>query len=175
MTGNVDLTISPIFWAAFAMMVVLPFLLWLTGKIPGLAPMYGRRFAWAGLLGSLLWTIAITISSGNLLEKSAATLVVFSITIVVLQAWGLLTRGFTLAVVLALWRIGSPARPDAVAAAYRAGEGLEALMTIRVGGMLQAQLVRKTGDVLELTKPMGHFVVYAYVCLVKLLGLKRTG
>jgi hypothetical protein len=127
--------------------------------------------AWVG--GSLFLPAGYTPhgASGWLISS----MVVGSFLMIYLEAWALLSRGYTLAMLLALLESPSPLAADAIAARYRSGDGLEWIFRHRLAGLEAAGMIRKEGADLALTPRLGAFVVMLYRVAIAVFGLRKTG
>jgi len=96
-------------------------------------------------------------------------------TLVYLEIWALLSRGYTLSLLLALLRADGPMSPERLAAVYRGGEGLGWVFRHRLSGLVKAGLVERKDGTLVLKAPAGVTVAVAYKVCIGFLGLKRTG
>ncbi len=94
--------------------------------------------------------------------------------LVYLEAWALLSRGYTLGLLLTLFRGAGPMTDAALAASYRQGQGLGWIMRHRLGGLISTRLVRRQGDLIVLTLP-GAIIALLYRAAIAVLGLKVTG
>jgi hypothetical protein len=94
--------------------------------------------------------------------------------LVYLEAWALLSRGYTLGLLLTLFRVKGPMTDAQLAASYWRGQGVGRIMRLRLGGLISARLVRRQGDRIVLT-PTGVIVGILYRAAIAVLGLKVTG
>ncbi|HKF10916.1 MAG TPA: hypothetical protein VKB89_19675 [Xanthobacteraceae bacterium] len=101
-------------------------------------------------------------------------MILASALIIYLEIWALLSRGYTLGLLLTLFRGKAPMSDAQLAASYRQGEGVGWIMRHRLGGLLSARLVRRQGDCVVLTGA-GALIGILYRAAVATLGLKVTG
>src|SRR6266481_5397706 len=104
----------------------------------------------------------------NALQFLASSVIVY------LEIWALLSRGYTLGLLLTLFRGEQPMSDAQLAASYRQGEGVGWIMRHRLGGLLSAGLVRRQGDGIVLTGT-GAIIGILYRAAVAALALKITG
>jgi hypothetical protein len=98
-----------------------------------------------------------------------------SMTLAYLEVWGLLSRGYTLGVLLTLYKAQAPLTESQIAAAYRGGDGLTWIMSHRLGGLTAARLVAVRDGAVQLTPLLGRIVAHSYRAAITVLGLRRTG
>jgi len=92
-----------------------------------------------------------------------------------LEVWGLLSRGYTIGVLLTLLNADHPLTETEISSQYRGGEGLDWVMRHRLGGLIAAGLVEQQGDRVALTCIRGRAVARLYEVSITVLGLRRTG
>jgi hypothetical protein len=94
--------------------------------------------------------------------------------LVELEVWALLSRGYTLGLLLTL--LNAEERLDArrLAQAYRGGAGLGWIMEHRLAGLDAARLIRAEDGMVRLTAG-GYVVGVLYRMAVRVLGLARSG
>ena len=88
--------------------------------------------------------------------------------------WGVMTRGYTFAMLVEFHRAGGPLTEEALAAAYSGGRGLSWLFEKRLGGIHRLGLIVRDGGDVALT-PAGRFVAFGSRVALRVLGLKRFG
>jgi hypothetical protein len=93
----------------------------------------------------------------------------------VLGFWGVLTRGYSVALLIALERLGGTARAAEIETAYSGGRGLRWLAEKRLSGLLQAGVITVTDDQIAVTDGMGMAVLRAYLLFRKCFRLKEYG
>lgn len=159
--------------------LLLPVYLAATGRFERLAERGPLRFMLACLFTVLAWFGSMAFwpmlrPSGVgdvLLELS----VLASAMLFFLEVWSLLTRGFTLSILLTLLKEGRPLSADEIALRYRSGDGLSWVMRHRLGGLAGARMVRREQDQFTLDPVRGVFIARLYRLCIATLGLKRTG
>src|SRR5260370_8203004 len=78
-------------------------------------------------------------------ELATSFMILASALIIYLEIWALLSRGYTLGLLLTLFRGEHPMSDAQLAASYRQGEGVGWIMRHRLGGLLSPGLVRRPG------------------------------
>src|SRR5205807_7885585 len=78
-----------------------------------------------------------------------------------LEVWALLSRGYTLGLLLTLHRAGRPLDDSELAARYRGGAGLSWIMSHRIDGLLSAGLVSLENGQVVLSPRLGTLVATA--------------
>lgn len=91
-----------------------------------------------------------------------------------LEIWGLLSRGYTLGLLLTFYKAGTPLSANELARLYRGGEGLHWLMKHRFVGLVSAKMIKREGNLIILTT-RGCVVAYLYKLLVSIFGLRYSG
>jgi len=177
MIGHLDFTAGPAIVAALIAAALFPAVLALLARLPRLHARNALQFLATSVTVVVLWVIALCI--GGLRASSAAELatsfmMLASALIIYLEIWALLSRGYTLGLLLTLFRGKAPMSDAQLAASYRQGEGVGWIMRHRLGGLLSARLVRRQGDRVVLTG-VGALIGILYRAAVATLGLKVTG
>jgi hypothetical protein len=178
-TDMLDFSITPPLIAAFVLAGLNPAWLAALARLPGLCGRNPLQFllstslsfaAWAAYLLYATRSQAIGVSDVLLgfMAMAAATLVY-------LEIWALLSRGYTLSLLLALLRAEGPMSAEALAAVYRGGEGLSWVFRHRLSGLVKAGLIERANGTLMLKAPLGVTIAVAYKGCIAFLGLKRTG
>lgn len=146
---------------------------------PGLRANNAARFFAAALLQAAIWLLGSLVLPGDFRPRSfpdwlLGAFVWSSVMLLYLEAWALLSRGYTLAMLLVLQKSATPISAAQIARDYRGGSGLSWIMRHRVGGLETAGLVaRQSGD-LVLT-PLGTWVARGYLAARVVLGLRSSG
>lgn len=96
-------------------------------------------------------------------------------TILYLQVWGLLTRGYTLAILRTLLESDKPLNATQISEAYRNFEGLNWIMTHRMQGLKASGMIMVDGDSVRLTPNKGKKIAWLYGISKRILGIGRTG
>lgn len=167
-------------WYSAAMSLAFPLILLVVSRIGALRGRNAARFLAATLAQLLLWV------SGCLLlprefrpvhytDWILAAMILASVLLVYLEIWALLSRGYTLSMVITLRRAGGSLTTREIAERYRGGAGLDWIMRHRTGGLEAARLVCRNGEDLVLTVPLGQLTALAYKVAIALFGLRRTG
>lgn len=157
----------------------LPFWLLLITRIPALRGRNPVQFLWCAMLVVLAWLgVVLLVPSwrpASVAETAVCLMAMASAILVYLELWGLLSRGYTLALLLALDEAGAPLTADEIALRYRGGDGLGWILRHRLAGMVSAGVVRREGDRIVLCGARGAAVAMAYRLGVAALGLRRPG
>lgn len=179
MIDSLDFSLTPTVLYALAVGAALPIYV---AVIARLAPLGGHN-ALQFLLGSVamivLW-IGLVFGwpgarSPGPAEICTGLMILGAGWLFYLEVWALLSRGYTLGLLVTLYRAGRPLGEDELARSYRGGRGLAWIMEHRVSGLLGAGLVRKKGGMVALTPLLGAAVAWLYKGSIVVLGLRRTG
>ena len=161
---NLDFSLAPSVAAALAIGLAQPVYLFALARIPLLFGRNALQFLLGALVGLLLWMLFVRPIS--ILELMALGLPL----LVYLAIWGLMSRGYTLGILLTLHGAGRPLTAAEIRAAYRGGDGLDWILRHRSRAMVAAGVLQ--GDRLT---PRGALVARLHALSVAALGLRRTG
>ena len=160
--------------------LTFPLSLLVVTRLEWLRSRNAAQFVVAALLQIAVWVLgSLTLPNGYHPVRPSdwilAAMVVSCALLFYLEVWALLSRGYTLSMLLTLMRAKHPLSSDEIARQYRGGTGLDWVMRHRVGGLEAAGLVRTEGGFLVLTRPLGTLTAVAYRAAISVLGLRRTG
>jgi hypothetical protein len=177
MIGHLDFTAGPAILAALVAAALFPAVLALLSRLPRLRARNALQFLATSVTIVVLWVIALCVPglrASSAAELATSFMMLASALIIYLEIWALLSRGYTLGLLLTLFRGKAPMSDAQLAASYRQGEGVGWIMRHRLGGLLSARLVRRQGDRVVLTGA-GALIGILYRAAVATLGLKVTG
>jgi hypothetical protein len=176
---SLEFTMSGTVIAAFVVSMGLPLCLLILARLPSLAGRNAIQFLISVLITIAAWASALLFvpaarpaSAG---EIAIGAMVIGSAILIYLEVWALLSRGYTLGLMITIHQSGQPLPAAELARRYRRGEGLEWIMRHRLAGLEAAGLVRRNGENLVLTPRLGCAVAWSYRVAIGLLGLKATG
>jgi hypothetical protein len=176
---SLEFTMPGAVTAAFAASVGLPLCLLVIARLPPLAGRNAIQFLVSVTIAIAAWAAALllvpTSRPAGAPEIAMGAMVIGSAVLIYLEIWSLLSRGYTLALIVAIHQSGGPLTADELARRYRGGEGLEWIMLHRLAGLEAAGLVQRTGDQLVLTPRLGRATAWSYRVAIALLGLRATG
>ncbi len=159
--------------------MALPIVLLGVVRVPSLAKRNAIQFSIAAMIMVALWLGGagglVLAGRASVVETATGGLILGSAISVYLEIWAPLSRGYTLALLITLSRIGAAAGPVELAAPYRGGEGLGWIMRHRLAGLIRARFVEQDADMVRLTPVLGYLVAVTCNILMKSLGLRRTG
>lgn len=177
--GLLEFDIPGALLAALLAGVPLPLYLLLVTRLPGLAGRNPIQFLLGSVIAFGVWLLAVLVvpafRPSGIADLAVALMALAGGMLVYLEIWGLLSRGYTLAVLLTLAQAGKPLAPEEISAGYRGGDGLEWIMRHRVAGMIAAGVVERRDTQLVLTPGRGMLVARLYRLSIAVLGLRRTG
>lgn len=177
MSEYIDFSISPAEFISFLSVLLFPIVLMLIARIKRFRNRNALQLFLTSLIVFFLWMLGIFFtevrpSTGEVIVSS----MIFIITLLVyLELWALLSRGYTLGILLTLTKSPTPLSDRNLMQSYRSGEGLEWLVSHRFSSLFAAKLVIKRGNKVFLTSFMGNTVVYIYRLFIWIFSLKRTG
>jgi len=160
--------------------LTFPFTLLLVTRLGALRSRNAAQFLAAVLLQGFVWilgSLALPDSYRpiHFSDWLFTAMLVASSFLFYLEVWALLSRGYTLSMLLTLLRAARPLSGEEIARQYRGGAGLDWIMRHRVGGLEAAGLVWADGRQLALTRPLGMLIAVAYRIAITIFGLRRTG
>ena len=174
-----DFSITPPLIAAFVFAALNPVWLAALARLPALRGRNPLQFLFSSLVGFAGWSAFLWYAAGSgpvlLSDVLLGFMAMATATLVYLEIWALLSRGYTLSLLLALLRADGPMSPEMLAAVYRRGEGLGWVFRHRLSGLVKARLIARGNGTLVLKAPLGVVVAVAYKGCIAFLGLKRTG
>lgn len=178
MPSHLDFSIPSTFLTALGIGVLQPLYLVVVTRIRSVSGRNALQFSLSVVIMVTLWTgtfVAMpSLRPTGIADFALGLMVLAGATLFYLGLWGLLSRGYTLGVLLTL-NANRPLNEDEIANAYRGGEGLSWIMRHRFGGLIAAGLVERQGDRVTLTRCRGLMVARLYQISIATLGLRRTG
>ncbi|MBI2770759.1 MAG: hypothetical protein HYX47_14125 [Burkholderiales bacterium] len=163
---------------ALAIANALLFPLWLaaTSRLPSLAEKHATRFVVSAVATVVLWAVATAAApAAGMAGWLAGLCVTLGALLFYLEVWALMTRGYTLGILLTLLKSGKPLTAQELFDGYRDGEGLGWIMRHRLGGLCATGFIQRDGDRLTLAPGKGVFIARLQRLCAAVLGLKRTG
>src|SRR4051794_26312735 len=124
----------------FALSVAFPLTLFCAGLLPGLRANNATRFFAAALAQTALWILGSLALPAELRPRSPSAWALGGVIwacfmLLYLEVWALLSRGYTLALLLVLLKSAAPVPAAQIAREYRGGSGLGWIMQHRAGGL----------------------------------------
>jgi hypothetical protein len=177
MIGHLDFAAGAAVAAALLAAVLFPALVAVLARLPGLRDRNALQFLAGTLIVLVVWALVWGLASAarpSAAELATSLMIVGGALLIYLEAWGLLSRGYTLGLLLTLFHGARPMTEAELARSYRQGQGLGWIMRHRLGGLLSTGLVRRKDDRIVLT-PAGALIGVLYRVAVAVLGLKVTG
>lgn len=177
MIGHVDFAAGGAVLTSLIAAALFPAVLAVLARLPALRDRNALQFLASSVIIVGLWVIALLlpgVPASTAAELATSLMILAGALLVYLEAWGLLSRGYTLGLLLTLFRGGRPITDAQLAASYRQGEGVGWIMRHRLGGLMSARLVRRQGDRIVLTST-GAIIGILYRVAIAVLGLKVTG
>ena len=178
MIGPLDLSLSTSVLWALAAAVCFPFLLAGVAR----APRFSRRNALQFLVASVATTggwatlsYATTADGASAWDLAIGAMLLMDTLIVYLEVWALVSRGYTLGMLLTLYRASAPLDEFSLAKSYRTGEGLGWIMKHRLQGLERTGLVTTDHGRVRLTPVLGVPAAGLYLMTRHILGLRQSG
>src|SRR5262245_14261755 len=137
--ASLDFTMPGAVAAAFAVSLSLPGYLFFLARLRSLAGRNALQFL-VSLAATIIVWIAVLLLVPAAKPTSAAEVVIGAMVLataalVYLEIWGLMSRGYTLGLLLTIHQAGRPLSAGELARGYRGGEGLEWIMRHRLAGL----------------------------------------
>lgn len=177
MLGHLDFAAGTAVVTSLVAAAVFPAILAVVARLPGLRDRNALQFLATSVIVVAAWLIALelpAVPAASAADIVTALMILAGALLVYLEAWALLSRGYTLGLLLTLFRGKRPMSDAQLAASYRQNEGVGWIMRHRLGGLMSARLVRRQGEHIVLT-PAGAVVAILYRAAIATLGLKVTG
>lgn len=174
---RLDLSADPAVLAALLAAGLFPAVLAMASRLPSMRARNALQFSASSLIVVGLWALALSTIAGpapTVTTFATSFMIMAGALLVYLEAWALLSRGYTLGLLLTLYRCKTPISDAVLAASYRHGEGVGWIMRHRLGGLISARLVRREGDLIVLTFT-GAVLGRLYRAAIAAFGLKVTG
>lgn len=178
--SHVDFSWPPFLTAALLSAAMQPvYLLFLT-RLPRLGGRNALQFMICAVMVLVTFGALASRSTGGsgselLFHFAVAVMALASGLMLGLEVWGLLSRGYTIAILLTLLDAAGPMNERDIINAYRKGEGLDWIMRHRVAGLVSAGLVTRRQNDLVLTPICGTLGAQLARAFVIILGVRRTG
>jgi hypothetical protein len=160
MIGQLDITASPAVLASLLATAIFPLVLAVLSRLPGLRERNALQFLASSTIIGGVWLLILSVAAGPAAtgaELATSFMILASALLLYLEAWALLSRGYTIGLLLTLFHCKPPITEAELAASYRHGEGLGWIMRHRIGGLIAVRLVRRQDQLIVLT-PAGTIV-----------------
>lgn len=179
MNSQMSFDLSPALAVPIIMGLLIPAFLLIVTRISSLSGRNPIQFLIAVLIAYGLWVFTGVIISNVfptcVLEGVAGFMAIAICALFYLEVWGLLSRGYTLGILLTLYKSSSAMTSAEIASAYRGGDGLDWIVYHRITGLEASGMLHRQDDRLVLTPFPGMCVAIIYKLSVKILGLRQTG
>ena len=177
MIARIDFSLTPGVLSALLAGLAFPVCLAIAARVPGLCRRNALQFLAALTVMAGFWVVLVVApiyeAPSRMPDLCTGLMLLVSGALLHLEAWALLSRGYTLGLLVTLYRSGRPLTGPELARRYRGGEGLAWIMRHRMAGLQSAHLVREDERLLTLT-PFGTLVARLFGATLAVLGLERT-
>ncbi len=174
-----DFTASGAVVAALAVAIMFPAILFAAVRQRSISGRNALQFLLSATFAIACWVTASSYFGGPFLDHwidwVVGAMLLGGALLIYLEIWALLSRGYTLGLMLTLHKARSPVSTADLARSYRGGFGLDWIMQHRLSGLLATRMVRLDGDNVSLTRYLGVPVACIYKILIQIHGLRRTG
>jgi hypothetical protein len=178
MSGQLDISMPPALLIALSIGILQPLYLFALTRISGLRDHNALQFLLSVAIMVALWVGAVlsvsSLRSTSFADIALSLMVLGSGMLFYLEIWGLLSRGYTLGILLTLLKAGCPLNEKEISSGYRGGEGLDWIMRHRLAGLIAAGLVEHQGDQVLLTPVRGLVIARLYQAGIIAVGLHKT-
>lgn len=181
MSGSISFGISEPILVAIIIGVLQPVFLWLATRPARLKGHNAIQFLLSSIAVVVAYTAyaAYTAAAENAalaVDLAIGVLLLICGNLLLLEFWALLSRGYTLGLLLTLKRAGPEGlTSEEMASNYRGGDSVDWIMRHRLEGLIGAKLVMREGDRLTLSSSLGVPVTLLYRASIAILGLRRSG
>jgi hypothetical protein len=179
MSGELDFSMTSALLNALWISILQPLYLLVATRLPHLKGRNALQFLLSTAITVALWAGAVlavpSLRPSGFVDTAVCLMVLAGGMLFYLEVWGLLSRGYTLGVLLTLLNAEHPLSENEISTRYRGGEGLDWIMRHRVGGLIAAGVVERQGDHVVLTRVRGLAIARLYKTSIIALGLRRTG
>jgi hypothetical protein len=176
LVSRLDFSIAAPVISALIIGLLQPIFLLILARVPRLARHNARQFIVSSIVTFSLWLSFIVLSDSAMAADDilVGAMILISAEIFYLEIWALLSRGYTIGLVLTLLASERPLTSAELASRYRDGDSLSWIMQHRLGGLIGAGLVSRGAENVTLT-PTGSIIAWIYKVCITVLGLRRTG
>ena len=183
MMSQLDLSMPGTLLLALGIGVLHPIYLFAVTRLPGIPERNAIQFLISSGISLFFWcgvvVLVPVLRHASLIDLALGLMALVTCVLVYLEVWGLMSRGYTLGIILTLYADGQPLTEAEISRSYRGGAGLEWIMRHRIGGLMAAGLVKPhndgLGDGLVLTAGRGALIARLYRISIIALGMGRTG
>lgn len=134
-----------------------------------------RRYITSAIVVVLLYALLCLAIPSNYLIDFSGLLLLLSILIFFLGVWGLLTRGYSVAILIALHSVGGKATTIELEKNYSGGRGLRWLTAKRLDGLTVSKTIKIEKNQITIRKPLGLLLIKLNKIFKFLFRLKGYG
>jgi hypothetical protein len=170
-----DFSLTASMFSALVTGLAMPITLAVAARLPWLTGRNALQFFVGSLMTVAMWAGLVIMQSDSsppaYADLSVGLMILGAASLFYLEVWSLLSRGYTLGLLLTLYHAGGSLDDQELARRYRGGEGLSWIMKHRLSAMVRTGLIRHEGGVITLTPTLGLSVVRLYKTSSDILGL----
>ena len=133
------------------------------------------RYIASAVIVIIFYGLLCFFNSSNPAVILSGLLLLLSILIFILGLWGLLTRGYTVALLVTLYSLGGKSTITELENTYSGGRGLKWLTTKRLNGLSNAKMIRIEKSQITIRKPLGLLIIKLYKTFQQVFQLKGYG
>ena len=141
MISTIDFSMSYLILLTIIVCGSFPIILFFVAKIKKTAGRNALQFLIACVITTVILFLIIAMANASMLDNLTSFLLYYSALFIYLEIWGLLSRGYTLGMLLTFYKINRPITIEELAKLYRGGEGLDWLIRHRFKGLAAARLI----------------------------------
>jgi hypothetical protein len=174
--ANLDFSLTFPMLSALLVAAAMPVTMAVIARLPWLSARQALQFLVGSLATIAGWGGLLVVHSAPLdfADTVVGVMILGAALLFYLEVWSLLARGYTLGLLLTLYRAGGAMEQDELARHYRGGEGLSWIMRHRLSGLVSTGLVRRDQDVITLTPALGVPVAWLFKVSLAVLGLRAS-
>ncbi len=163
---------------ALVALALQPVFLLATSRVSRLKERAPVQFAISSALTTILWLAALIFfkpsDTVDAMRALLGLMALISGMLLYLEIWGLMSRGYTLGILLTLLEANQPLTRDEIATRYRGSDGIDWIMRHRMSGLVAAGMV-ELRDSRIILMPGGLFIARLYRIAILFLGLRSSG
>lgn len=177
MINGIDFSMNDSIQITFMACLFFPFILMTLVRIPKLVGRNALQFLLSFIVTTLVWLVALIWEKNSLINSEfiwSAVCLYGGLMLAYLEIWGLLSRGYTIGLLLTFYKSKTPLTPDELAKSYRGGHGLDWLIKHRFAGLESAKMIKLHNNQVTLTN-RGKVIAFLYQLSVLFFGLRYSG
>lgn len=178
MLNHIDFAFSTSIFISIASCLLFPVFLFFASRLESYQEKNASQFLICTIITLMSWLCGLILTKSIFFSSIELALtnifILICALLIYLEIWGLLSRGYTIGLLLTFYKAKKPLNIQELGKCYRSGRGLEWLIEHRFAGLTTADMLRREGDKVTLTYK-GTIIVFIYQLFIRLFGLRYTG